>query len=69
MTEGSGVLSDEAMAWFRLHERRSSLQERCKLGETSARKQTFAAAITQFEEQFTAAKAVTAVTRPLNLYY
>jgi len=63
------VLNDEAMTWFRLHERRSSLHERSKLGETNARKQTFAAAMTQFEEQFAAAKAVTAATRPLNLYY
>jgi hypothetical protein len=63
------VLNDEAMTWFRLHERRSSLHERSKLGATSGRRQTFAAAMTQFEEQFTAAKAVTAATRPLNLYY
>jgi YaaC-like Protein len=63
------VLNDEAMTWFRLHERRSSLHERSKLDDTNGRRQTFAAAMTQFEEQFTAAKAVTAATRPLNLYY
>jgi len=63
------VLNHESMTWFRLHERRSSLHEWSKLGDTSARKQTFAAAMTQFEEQFTAARAVTAATRPLNLYY
>ncbi len=63
------MLNDESMTWFRLHERRSSLHERSKLDETQARKQTFAAAMTQFEEQFTAAKAVTAATRPVNLYY
>ena len=63
------VLNDEARTWFRLHERRSSLHERSKLGETNACKQTIAAAMTQFEEQFTAAKTVTAATRPLNLYY
>jgi len=62
------VLNDESMTWFRLHERRSSLHEWSKLGDTSARKQTFAAAMTQFEEQFTAAKAVTAATRSVNLY-
>jgi hypothetical protein len=67
--KGSMVLNDESITWYRLHERRSSLHERSKLNDTSARKQTFAAAITQFEEQFTAAKAVTAATRPLNLYY
>jgi hypothetical protein len=63
------VLNDEAMTWFRLNERRSSLHERSKLVETSARRQTFAAAMAQFEEQFTAAKAVTVATRPVNLYY
>jgi hypothetical protein len=63
------VLNDEAMTWFRLHERRSSLHERSKLNDTVGRRQTFAAAMMQFEEQFTAAKAVTAATRPLNLYY
>ena len=63
------MLNDESMTWFRLHERRSSLQERSKLDDTSARKQTFAAAMAQFDEQFTAAKVVTAATRPLNLYY
>lgn len=63
------VLDDGSMTWFRLHERRSSLHEQSKLNDTSARKQTFAAAMTQFEEQFTAAKATTAATRPLNLYY
>ncbi len=67
--EGTCVLNDESMTWFRLHERRSSLHERSKLGETNARKQTFAAAMTQFEEQFTAAKAVTAATRSVSLYY
>jgi hypothetical protein len=63
------VLNDDTMTWFRLHERRSSLHERSKLNETNARKQTFAAAMTQFEEQFTAAMGVTAATRPVNLYY
>src|SRR5258705_6338881 len=63
------VLNDEAMTWFRLHERRSSLHERSKLDDTNARKQPFAAAMTQFDEQFTAAKTVTAETGPMNLYY
>jgi hypothetical protein len=63
------VLDDTSMNWFRLRERRSSLQTRTKLNLTAARRQTFAAAMGQFEEQFTAAKVVTAATRPLNLYY
>lgn len=63
------MLNDESMTWFRLRERRSSLHTRSKVNDTSARKQTFAAAMAQFEEQFTAARVVTAATRPLNLYY
>jgi hypothetical protein len=63
------VLDDVSLTWLRLNERRSSLHERSKVNDSAARKQTFAAAMTQFEEQFAAAKAVTAATRPLNLYY
>ena len=63
------MLDDVALTWLRLNERRSSLHERSKLNDTAGRRQTFAAAMTQFEEQFAAAKAVTAATRPLNLYY
>jgi hypothetical protein len=63
------VLDEVSLTWFRLHERRSSLHERSKVNDTNGRKQTFAAAMAQFEEQFTAAKVVTAATRPLNLYY
>jgi len=63
------VLDDASMTWFRLRERRSSVHTRSRLNDTNARKQTFAAAMAQFEEQFTAAKVVTAATRPLNLYY
>ena len=63
------VLDDTSMNWFRLRERRSSLQTQSKLALTASRRQTFAAAMGQFEEQFTAAKVVTAATRPLNLYY
>lgn len=63
------MLNDESMNWFRLRERRSSLKTQTKLSRTAARRQTFAAAMGQFEEQFTAAKVVTAATRPLNLYY
>jgi hypothetical protein len=63
------MLNDASMTWFRLRERRSSLHIRSKVNDTSARKQTFTAAMAQFEEQFTAAKGVTAATRSLNLYY
>jgi YaaC-like Protein len=63
------VIDDLSMTWFNLRERRSSLAARSKLAETAARRQTFAAAMTQFEEQMTAAKVVTPATRPLNLYY
>lgn len=63
------VLDDTSMNWFRLRERRSSLRAHSKLSLTAGRRQTFAAAMGQFEEQFTAAKVVTAATRPLNLYY
>ena len=52
-----------------LRERRSSLHSRSRLSESAARRQTFAAAMQQFEEQFTAAQVVTSYTRPLNLYY
>lgn len=63
------MLDDVSLTWFRLNERRSSLHERSNVNDTQARKQTFAAAMAQFEEQFTAARAVSAATRPLNLYY
>ena len=60
---------DAALTWFGLRGRRVSLHIRSKLSETAGRRQTFAAAMAQFEEQFTAAKVVTEATRPLNLYY
>ncbi len=63
------MLDDTSMNWFRLRERRSSLHARSKLGDSAARRQTFAAAMGQFEEQFAAAKIVTSATRPVNLYY
>jgi hypothetical protein len=63
------MVDDASMNWFRLRARRSVLLEQSKLSLTAARRQTFAAAMGQFEEQFTAAKVVTAATRPLNLYY
>lgn len=63
-------MADEAaMTWLMLRERRSSLHGRSKLEKSAGRRQTFAAAMAQFEEQFTAAKVVTEFTRPLNLYY
>ena len=63
------VLDDTSMNWFRLRERRSSLQTQSKLDRSAARRQAFSAAMGQFEEEFAAAKIVTAATRPLNLYY
>jgi hypothetical protein len=63
------VIDETSLLWFALRERRSSLVPHTKLAETAARRQTFAAAMAQFEEQMTAAKVVTPATRPLNLYY
>ena len=63
------MLDDTSMIWFRLRERRSSLRTKSKVDATAARRQTFAAAMAQFEEQFTAARTVTSATRPINLYY
>jgi len=62
-------MDDMAMIWFALRERRGSLEARSLLGESTTRRQTFAAAMAQFEEQMTAAKIVSPATRPLNLYY
>jgi hypothetical protein len=63
------LIDDTSMMWFRLRERRVSLRARSKLDESSSRRQTFAAAMAQFEEQLRAAEVVTSATRPLNLYY
>ncbi len=63
------MIDDMSMTWFGLRERRSSLRSRSRLGDSAGRRQTFAAVMQQFEEQFTAAKVVTSYTRPLNLYY
>jgi hypothetical protein len=65
----AALLDDMTMIWFGLRARRANLHTLSKLSETAGRKQTFAAAMAQFEEQFTAAKVVTEFTRPLNLYY
>lgn len=63
--EGLALLDEATMMWFRLRNRRVSLPPRTKLSETNGRKQTFAAAMAQFEEQFTAAMMVTDFTRPV----
>ncbi len=63
------MIDDVSMTWFRLRERRASLRSRSRLGDSAGRRQTFAAAMQQFEEQFASANVVTAYTRPLNLYY
>ena len=58
------------MLWLQLRERRYSLPKHSALLQgSSSRVGTLAAAMQQFEEQMTAAKAVTSATRPLNLYY
>jgi hypothetical protein len=63
------VIDETSMIWFALRERRASLAGHSKVGDSAARRQTFAAAMAQFEEQMTAAKVVSPATRPLNLYY
>ena len=63
------VLEEPSLNLFRLRALRSELAAGELLQNSAARRQTFAAAMTQFEEQLTAAKVVTAATRPLSLYY
>ena len=63
------MINDTDFLWFALRERRASLRDNSKLDESAPRRKEFAAAMRQFEEQMTAAKVVTAATRPLNLYY
>jgi hypothetical protein len=63
------VIDETSLLWFALRERRSSMLRYTKLANSAARRQTFAAAMAQFEEQMTAAKVVTPATRPLNLYH
>src|ERR1700719_2967153 len=55
--------------WARLRERRLSLQNGPLLKDSSSRRNSLGAALTQFEEQMTAAAVVTPATRPINLYY
>jgi hypothetical protein len=54
------MIDDVSMTWFRLRERRASLRSRSRLSDSAGRRQTFAAAMQQFEEQFASAKVVTA---------
>jgi hypothetical protein len=64
------LIDDNALLWVNLRQRRFGLRERSELLKSSAaRRATLGAAMEQFEEQMTAAKVVTAATRPLNLYY
>lgn len=63
------MIDDDKFLWFALRGRRSSLHAHSKISNTGGRSQTFAAALAQFEEQYTAARVVTEITRPLNLYY
>ncbi len=60
---------EAALMWARLRERRLSLQNGPLLKDSSSRRNSLGAALTQFEEQMTAAGVVSAVTRPINLYY
>lgn len=52
-----------------LRHRRTSLTDKTRLKDSASRRKTFAAALQQFEEQMSAAKVVSAATRPINLYY
>lgn len=63
------MIDETSMIWFALRDRRTGLVERSLLKDSSARRQTFVAAMAQFEEQMEAAKVVTPATRPINLYY
>jgi hypothetical protein len=63
------VTDETNLMWARLRERRWSLQDGPLLKGSSSRRNTLAAAMTQFEEQMTAANAASSVTRPINLYY
>lgn len=63
------VIDEGSMLWFRLRGLRSSMPLTDRLARDEDRRLAFAAAMQQFEEQMTAAKVVTAATRPLNLYY
>jgi len=62
-------IDEGAMHWFRLRSRRSFMPRIGRLAEDQDRRLAFGAAMQQFEEQMTAAKVVTAATRPINLYY
>ena len=62
-------MDETSMMWFELRERRARLLDRSLLKASASRRQTFAAAMAQFEEQMTAARIVSPATRPLNLYY
>ncbi|BCL22182.1 hypothetical protein ACPCBX_23175 [Streptomyces tuirus] len=48
---------------------RTSLAEKTKLQDSAAGRETFSAALQQFEEQMKAAEVVSPATRPINLYY
>ena len=67
--KGDRVADETNLIWARLRERRWSLQDGPLLKNSSSRRNTLGAAMTQFEEQMTAASVVSSVTRPINLYY
>jgi len=61
--------SDDSHVWLHLHARRFSMPKTARLAATASRSGAFSAAMRQFEEQIAAARVVSAVTRPINLYY
>jgi hypothetical protein len=63
-------LADETtQMWARIRDRRRRLQDTPLVKGSTARCDSISAGLAQFEEQMTAAKAVSTVTRPINLFY
>jgi hypothetical protein len=55
--------------WARLRDRRRKLQDTPLVKGSTGRCDSVSAGLAQFEEQMTAARAVSTVTRPANLFY
>jgi hypothetical protein len=55
--------------WARIRDRRRTLQDSPLPKGSTPRRESISAGLTQFEEQMTAARTVSTVTRPLNLFY
>jgi hypothetical protein len=60
---------ENSLMMLGLRGRRSSLRKKGQLKSSAERRDTFAAAMQQFEELLHAAKIVSSATRPLPLYY